>query len=93
MHADAPTAAATNWAQIVAWYDLLMHAAPSPVVELNRAVAIAIVSTDRAKDLPHRPVTLRGAAWGGGVNLYNNGTTDLAVSPAKPIATSDRWAI
>ena len=32
----------TDWAQIVALYDLLMRAAPSPVVELNRAVAVAM---------------------------------------------------
>jgi RNA polymerase sigma-70 factor (ECF subfamily) len=42
VHADAPTAAATDWAQIVALYDLLSQAAPSPVVELNRAVAVAM---------------------------------------------------
>jgi RNA polymerase sigma-70 factor (ECF subfamily) len=42
VHADAPTAAETDWAQIVALYDLLTQAAPSPVVELNRAVAVAM---------------------------------------------------
>jgi RNA polymerase sigma-70 factor, ECF subfamily len=42
VHADAPTAAATDWSQIVALYDLLRRAAPSPVVELNRAVAVAM---------------------------------------------------
>ena len=36
------TASATDWAQIVALYDLLMQADPSPVVELNRAVAVAM---------------------------------------------------
>ena len=38
----APTAAATDWAQIVALYDLLLRLEPSPVVELNRAVAVAM---------------------------------------------------
>ena len=41
-HAQAPSAAATDWAQIVALYDLLLQAHPSPVVELNRAVAVAM---------------------------------------------------
>ena len=42
VHADAPTAAATDWTQVVAWYDVLVQAMPSPVIELNRAVAIAM---------------------------------------------------
>lgn len=42
VHAQAPTAAATDWAQIVALYSLLLQAVPSPVVELNRAVAVAM---------------------------------------------------
>jgi RNA polymerase sigma-70 factor (ECF subfamily) len=42
VHADAATAAETDWSQIVALYDLLMQAEPSPVVALNRAVAIAM---------------------------------------------------
>ena len=42
VHAAAPSAAATNWMQIVALYDLLWQAVPSPVVELNRAVAVAM---------------------------------------------------
>jgi len=41
-HARAPSAAATDWAQIVALYDLLLRLAPSPIVELNRAVAVAM---------------------------------------------------
>lgn len=42
VHANAPSAAATDWVQIVALYDLLARAEPSPVIELNRAVAVAM---------------------------------------------------
>ncbi len=41
-HVQAPSSATTDWARIVALYDLLMRAEPSPVVELNRAVAVAM---------------------------------------------------
>jgi len=41
-HAVAPDAAGTDWKRIVDWYDLLVEASRSPVVELNRAVAIAM---------------------------------------------------
>jgi RNA polymerase sigma-70 factor (ECF subfamily) len=42
VHAEAAAADATDWAQIAALYDLLVRADPSPVVELNRAAAIAM---------------------------------------------------
>jgi RNA polymerase sigma-70 factor (ECF subfamily) len=42
LHATAPTVAATDWTQIVGLYDLLLQMAPSPVVKLNRAVAVAM---------------------------------------------------
>ena len=42
VHAEATDAAATDWRQIVGLYDLLMRVDPSPVVELNRAAAIAM---------------------------------------------------
>ncbi len=41
-HARAPAAAATDWNRIVATYELLLAAEPSPVVELNRAAAVAM---------------------------------------------------
>lgn len=41
VHDDAPTAAATDWSQIVALYDQLLAIRPDAVVELNRAVAVA----------------------------------------------------
>jgi RNA polymerase sigma-70 factor (ECF subfamily) len=42
VHASAVSPAATDWDQILVFYDLLLQAQPSPVVELNRAVAVAM---------------------------------------------------
>jgi RNA polymerase sigma-70 factor, ECF subfamily len=42
VHAEASDAASTDWRQIVGLYDVLMRAEPSPVIELNRAAAIAM---------------------------------------------------
>lgn len=42
VHAEAPSTPETDWAQIIALYDLLLRADPSPIVELNRAVAVAM---------------------------------------------------
>jgi RNA polymerase sigma-70 factor (ECF subfamily) len=42
VHAEAPHPDATDWPQIVGLYDVLLRVAPSPVVELNRAVALAM---------------------------------------------------
>jgi len=42
VHSEAPDVAATDWPQIVALYSVLARAEPSPVVELNRAVAVAM---------------------------------------------------
>jgi RNA polymerase sigma-70 factor, ECF subfamily len=44
VHSDAPTAALTDWWEILQLYDQLLSLAPSPVVALNRAVAVAEVS-------------------------------------------------
>ncbi|MFJ4192036.1 RNA polymerase sigma factor [Kitasatospora sp. NPDC089509] len=48
LHADAPTAAETDWAQIVEWYDELVRLTDSPVVRLNRAVAVGEADGPRA---------------------------------------------
>jgi len=42
VHAEAQDSASTDWAQIVGLYDVLSRAEPSPIVELNRAVAVAM---------------------------------------------------
>jgi RNA polymerase sigma factor (sigma-70 family) len=48
VHAEAPTAVDTDWPQVLKLYDLLHALAPSPVVTLNRAVAVAMVDGPRA---------------------------------------------
>ena len=52
LHANATSAAETDWDQIVSLYDLLLRSEPSPVIELNRAVAIAM------RDGPEAGLTL-----------------------------------
>src|SRR5690606_21541862 len=42
VHAEAPAANQTDWPQIVGLYDALLHLSPSPIVELNRAIALAM---------------------------------------------------
>ena len=60
VHAQAPTPNDTDWAQIVILYDLLLRADPSPVIELNRAVAVAM------RDGPEQGVRLIDAIFGRG---------------------------
>ncbi len=47
-HAEASAFAATNWSQIVGFYDLLIRVEPSPIVALNRAVAVAMLNGPEA---------------------------------------------
>jgi RNA polymerase sigma-70 factor, ECF subfamily len=42
VHAVAPSVEATDWAQVVRLYDMLLERAPSPVIELNRGIAVAM---------------------------------------------------
>ncbi|MBX3285466.1 MAG: RNA polymerase sigma factor, partial [Actinobacteria bacterium] len=48
VHSDAPTAADTDWGQVLVLYDQLLARVPSPVVALNRAVALAEVEGPEA---------------------------------------------
>jgi len=67
LHAEAPTAEATDWPQIAALYELLAQASPSPVVELNRAAAVAMAEgPERGLALIDRPEVagpLDGYRW------------------------------
>ena len=72
VHASAPTVGETDWPAIVSWYDRLMDIAPSPVVALNRAIAIgqrdgadhglealrAIADSDRLASYPFYPAAM-----------------------------------
>ena len=60
LHAEAPSSAATDWAQIVGLYDVLVRAEPSSVIELNRAAAIAM------RDGPEHGLALIDAILAGG---------------------------
>ncbi|WFE40683.1 sigma-70 family RNA polymerase sigma factor [Micromonospora sp. WMMD998] len=60
VHVDAATAGATDWAQILALYDHLLVCAPSPVVALNRAVALAEVGGPAAALVEVDRLDLRG---------------------------------
>jgi RNA polymerase sigma factor (sigma-70 family) len=48
LHADAPSAAETDWVQVVEWYDELVRLTDSPVARLNRAVAVGEADGPRA---------------------------------------------
>jgi RNA polymerase sigma-70 factor (ECF subfamily) len=60
LHAEASSAAATDWPEIVALYDVLARADSSPVIELNRAVAVAM------RDGPAAGIVLIDAILGRG---------------------------
>jgi RNA polymerase sigma-70 factor, ECF subfamily len=60
VHAEAISTAQTDWTQITALYDVLMRSAPSPVIELNRAVAVAM------RDGPEAGLALIDAILNGG---------------------------
>jgi hypothetical protein len=81
VHADAPTVEQTDWSQIVALYDHLLAVAPTPVVALNRAIAIGELQgpllrwrwwrswtwTATTRSTPHEPICFDG--WAGTAKL------------------------
>jgi len=71
LHAQAPSPQATDWAQIAALYGLLLRLQPSPVVELNRAVAIAMAEG------PERGLALMGKIQLPGYYLLPAARADL----------------
>jgi RNA polymerase sigma-70 factor (ECF subfamily) len=71
VHSDAPTAAATDWGQILQLYDQLLALAPSPVVALHRAVALAEVEG------PDAALSLVDGLNLGGYHLFHAVRADL----------------
>ncbi len=69
-HARAPVAGATDWARIAALYDALAEAVPSPVVALNRAVAVAM-AYGPAAGLALADALAAEAAAGGALSAYH----------------------
>ncbi|MFC4626733.1 RNA polymerase sigma factor [Promicromonospora alba] len=63
LHDDAPTAEETDWTQILEWYDELTRLADSPVVALNRAVAVGQVDGPRAELAVLADVDPKLARW------------------------------
>ena len=64
LHAEAPNAAATDWRQIVALYAVLTRLAPSPVVELNHAAALAMTDGPAAALMRVDALAARGELAG-----------------------------
>jgi RNA polymerase sigma-70 factor (ECF subfamily) len=83
VHAQAATPNDTDWAQIVILYDLLLRADPSPVIELNRAVAVAM------RDGPDHGVRLIDAIFGrgdlGNYHVAHAARADLCRRAGRPV--------
>jgi RNA polymerase sigma-70 factor (ECF subfamily) len=77
VHSDAPTAAATDWRQILALYDQLLVVAPSPVAALNRAVAVAEVDGPAAALALVDDLGLNGSYLANGYYLWHAIRADL----------------
>lgn len=75
LHAEAPTPTATDWPQIAALYGELMRHAPSPVVELNRAVAVGMARGPLAGLALMQAPELAGAL--DGYHWYHAATADF----------------
>ena len=82
VHADAATAAATDWSQIVALYDQLYAMRPNPVVALNRAVAIA--ETARRRRWARTPSTDIDVAPLDDYQPYHAARADLLARAGRP---------
>jgi RNA polymerase sigma-70 factor (ECF subfamily) len=85
VHTDARTAAETDWSQIVALYDQLLTHAPTPVVQLNRAVAVA-----EAGDVPAALAAIEHLDLAG-YHLYHAARADLLVRLGRTDDAADAY--
>jgi RNA polymerase sigma-70 factor, ECF subfamily len=84
VHADAPVAAATDWRQILALYDQLLAVSPTPIVALNRAVAVAEVDGPRAALDLVDGLAPAGSGGLGDYHLYHAIRADLLARVGRP---------
>jgi RNA polymerase sigma-70 factor (ECF subfamily) len=87
VHSDAPTAADTDWGQILALYDQLLVVTPTPVVALNRAVALAEVDGPAAGLAAVEGLDL------GGYHLFHATRADLLARLGRHAEAADAYDI
>jgi RNA polymerase sigma-70 factor, ECF subfamily len=85
VHSDAPTAADTDWRQILALYDQLLAMTPSPVVALNRAIALAEV------DGPDAALAIVDGLDLGGYHVFHATRADLLRRAGRPGDAADAY--
>jgi RNA polymerase sigma-70 factor, ECF subfamily len=86
VHSDAPSAADTDWAQILALYDQLLVVSPTPVVALNRAVALAEVKGPAAALAEVDALDLSG------YHLFHSTRADLLTRLGRHAAAAEAYA-
>ena len=89
-HARAREAAQTDWPRIVALYDALVELTQSPVVELNRAMAVGMARRGRGRRWPSRLPTTCGRRPAGPPPAQAAGTWNLALPKSAAKAGPDR---
>jgi RNA polymerase sigma-70 factor, ECF subfamily len=90
VHAQAPSVEATDWAQVALLYGGLARLAPSPVVEVNRAVAVGMADGPRAGLAVLEPILASGAL--GDYGPLHAAHADLLDRAGEPDAAAAAWA-
>jgi RNA polymerase sigma-70 factor (ECF subfamily) len=89
VHAEAPEPASTDWPQIVGLYDLLLESDPSPVIELNRAAAVAMRDGPAAGVALIEAILERGDLTG--YHLAHSARADLYRRLDRPLEAADAY--